>query len=92
MLRFIRFDVRAVLQQIAQLVETLDHTDLVEGIDGEADAAAVGQQQRLAVQIDGLLHVRFLGGQADQLLVGVVIDDERQQPVLQRVVAKDVGE
>jgi hypothetical protein len=45
----------------------------------------------LAREIDRQLDVRIAGHELEQLAMALVLDDDREQPVLERVAPEDVG-
>jgi hypothetical protein len=81
-----------VPEQVAELVQTFQQAALVEGIDGEGDRLAAGQRYRLRGEVDGDFCLRRGFCQPGQLCGDFQLDYYGQQPVLQRIVAEDIGE
>ena len=63
-----------------------------EGIDLERQVLVAGQVHQLGLQVHGHLGIGLGRELVEELAVGVLVDDDRQQAVLERVVAEDVGE
>ena len=64
----------------------------VKGIDLERDRLAVAWLQALPFQINLDLERRLIGGEREQRLDDLLIEHDRQQTVLDRVLPEDVGE
>src|SRR3546814_237413 len=79
-------DVGMLLQQVAELVGTLEQAGLGEGIQREQVAAAVGQGHAACGHVD----VQFEAGLRNQLIDDGLVEHDRQQAVLERVAAEDV--
>src|SRR3546814_10288672 len=79
-------DVGMLLQQVAELVGTLEQAGLGEGIQRERVAAAVGQAHAACGHID----VQLEAGMRNQLVDDGLVEHDRQQAVLERVAAEDV--
>ena len=70
----------------------LQEAVLAEGIDLEADDAAVGPADLLALEIDGQRRVGAAARIVDQLVDLLLRQHDRQNAVLEAVVVEDVGE
>src|SRR3546814_6664248 len=73
-------DVGMLLQQVAELVGTLEQAGLGEGIQRERVAAAVGQAHAACGHID----VQLEAGMRNQLVDDGLVEHDRQQAVLER--------
>ncbi len=87
----VRFDSIVLAHQEAKLVDAVHEAVLGEGVDREFDILAIGQDQPLPLPIDRDAGLGFLLDQADELVVGFLVDADRDQAVLERVVGEDVG-
>ena len=85
-------DVIGLFEGEPDIVEPVEQAVLAEGIDIEADRAAVGTADLLIRQVDGDGGVGAALGVVLQLLQVVGADDDRQNAVLEAVVVENVGE
>ena len=85
-----RFDRRVcLLQQEAELVDAVQQAVAREGLERKLHGRAVGQRERAS------LASRCCSSHAgirQQPGVRLLVDDDRQQAVLERVAAEDVGD
>ena len=77
-------------QQVAKLVDALQQAGLVEWVDRELDRAPVRQLQGLSFEIDSHRGLDAFFRQVKEVLVGFFIDDDREESVIQRIVAENV--
>ena len=85
-------DVVRLLERQSDIVETFHQAALEEGIDVEANDAAVRPPDLLARQIDGDGGVRPTRRIVEQLVDLALRQPDRQNAVLEAVVVEDVGE
>ncbi len=78
--------------QPADLVLALEQHLSREGVDLEGDVLVARQMHDLRLEIDGDLGFRLGSELVEELTVRVLVHDDRQQAVLERVAAEDVGE
>ena len=83
---------RRLVEQVADLVGPRQQHPLGEGIDVEGQVLVTGQVDQLLLQVDPQLDVGLGRHEVEQLAVALGLDDDRQEAVLQGVVAEDVGE
>ncbi len=91
--RFISSAISVVkAHQIAELIDAVEQAVLREAVNREVDSAAIGQRHRLRLKID---RDRAWSGSSCARLINCCcvcfVHHNRQQPVLERVVAEDVG-
>ena len=75
-------------EEVAELVHALEQAGLGERVQRESEAAAVRQCQRARGDVDG----QFDAWLRQQFLDDGLVQHHRQQAVLQRVAAEDVGD
>src|SRR5690349_13557394 len=85
-------DVGLLREQVAELVGAREEHALGERVDLEVDGRAVRQEDALLGEVDGELGIGLALEQLEQSLVRDPVDDDRQDAVLEAVVAEDVGE
>src|SRR6266496_2021401 len=79
-------------EQVSEFIHTVQEALLGEGIDREYHCLSARQSEGLGGKIDADLHGRIVVHRAEQFLVRGRVHDDREQTVLQGVVAKDVSE
>ena len=65
---------------------------MAKGSTSKGEVLVAGQVDDLGLEVHGQLDVRVGGDELEELAVRLGLDDDRQQAVLERVVAEDVGE
>src|SRR4051794_9099396 len=85
-------DELALLEREANIVEAVQQAVLAEGIDVEADAAAIGTGDLLLLQIDAEDRIGPALGVVHQLVEIFLGDLDRQDAILEAVVVENVGE
>lgn len=78
-------------EQVPELVNPLQERELGEGIHRKIYGMSIAERNRLRDEVDAHLCLRILGHNAEELFMCLGLDNHRKQPILERIVAKDVG-
>src|SRR6202453_2586762 len=82
----VTLDVLELALQVTELVHAVQQAVACERLDRERHGDARRQSHRRGIQVDGDIGARML----DEPLRGGLVDEDRQEPVLQRIVAEDI--
>src|SRR5919202_4402946 len=90
--RLVVLDGRRLAQEESHLIDAVQQAVLGKGVDRELDLLAVRQYKRLSLEIDSHPRLGVLLAQTDKLVVGLLVDPDRQKAILECIVREDVGE
>jgi hypothetical protein len=90
--RLPRGDLVVVAEEIAHLIRAGEEHGPGERIDVEGQIVVTREVDDLGLEVDRQFGVRVAPDEVEQLTMSIGVDDDRQEAVLERVVAEDVGE